>query len=88
MCHLAGRIHQDFCLHGGVGRGVFIRYDQQLVEGRRLVAEKPVLEKGAHSAPSGEVLDGLHLVHAFTRVAELGPAREVVASRLAGALDA
>ena len=47
-----------------------------------------MLEEGALSAPSSEVLDGLHLVHALARVAQLGPAREVVASRLVGALDA
>ena len=62
--------------------------DQQLVESRRLVAEKPVLEEGAFSAPGGEVLDGLHLVHALTGVAQLGPVREIVVSRFAGPLDA
>ena len=45
-----------------------------------------MLEEGAFSAPGGEVLDSLHLVHALTRVPELGPTREVVASRLIGAL--
>ena len=78
----------DLCLHGGVSRGVFICYDQQLVEGRRLVAEKPMLEKGAISAPGDEVLDGLDLVHPLAGVAELGPSREVVAGRLVGPLDA
>ena len=71
--------HQDFRLHGGVGRGIFIRYDQQLVEGRRLVAEEFVLEEGAFSAPGSKVLDSLHLVHALAGVPKLGPAREVVA---------
>ena len=47
-----------------------------------------MLEEGAFSAPGGEVLDGLHLVHALAGVAELGPPREVVAGRLAGPLDA
>ena len=47
-----------------------------------------MLEEGSLSAPDGEVFDSLHLVHALTRVAQLGPAREVVASRLVGALDA
>ena len=46
-----------------------------------------MLEEGAFSAPGGEVLDGLHLVDALARVAQLGPEREVVASRLVGALD-
>ena len=78
----------DFCLHGGVGRGIFICYDQQLVKGHRLVAKKSVLEEGALSAPSGEVLDGLHLVHALAGVPEFAPAREVVASRLTRALHA
>ena len=62
--------------------------DQQLVESRRLVAEKPVLEEGAFSAPGGEVIDRLHLMHALAGVAQLGPAREIVASRFAGPLDA
>ena len=62
--------------------------DQQFVESRRLIAEKPVLEEGAFSAPDGEVLDGRHLVHTLTGVAQLGPAREIVASRFAGPLDA
>ena len=62
--------------------------DQQLVEGLGLVAEESVLEEGALSAPGSEVLDGLHLVHTLARVLQLGPAREVVASRLVGALDA
>ena len=78
--HFARRINLDLCFHGGVGCGVFICYDQQLVEGRRLVAEKPVLEEGALSAPGSEVLDSLHLVHALAAVPKLGPAREVIAS--------
>ena len=47
-----------------------------------------MLEEGAFSAPGGEVLDCLHLVHAFARVAQLGLAREIVASRFAGPFDA
>ena len=78
----------DLCLHGGVGRGILVCYDQQLVEGLWLVAEEPVLEEGAFSAPGGEVLDSLHLVHALARVPKLGPAREVVANGLVGALHA
>ena len=58
--------------------------DQQLIEGLGLVAEESMLEEGALSAPGGEVLDGLHLVHALAGVAQLGPAREVVASRSVG----
>ena len=58
------------------------------VEGSRLVAEESVLEEGALSAPGGEVLDGLDLVHPLAGVAELGPSREVVAGRLVGPLDA
>ena len=54
--------------------------DQQLIERRRLVAEESMLEEGALSAPGSKVLDGLHLVHAFAGIAQLGPAREVVAS--------
>ena len=38
--------------------------DQQLIKGLGLVVEESVLEEGALSAPSGEVFDGLHLVHA------------------------
>ena len=38
------------------------------------------LRRGALSAPGSEVLDGLHLVHALAGVAQLGLAREVVAS--------
>src|SRR3954469_8360623 len=53
-----------------------------------VVAEELMLEEGAFSAPSGEVLDGLHLVHALAGVSELGPTREVVASRFVGALHA
>ena len=63
-----------------LGCGVLVCYDQQFVEGRRFIAEKLVLEEGALSASRSEVLNSLHLVHALTRVAELGPAREVVAS--------
>ena len=63
--HLARRINLDFDLHGGVGRGVLVCNDQQFIESCRPVAEKPVLEEGALSAPDGEVLDGLHLVHAL-----------------------
>src|SRR3954463_8014452 len=47
-----------------------------------------MLEEGAFSAPGGEVLDGLHLVHALARVSKLGPTREVIASRFVGALHA
>ena len=43
-------------------------------------AEELVLEEGAFSAPDGEVLDSLHLVHALAGVPKLGPTREVVAS--------
>ena len=75
-------------LHGGVGRGILVCYDQQLVEGFWLVAEELVLEEGAFSAPGGEVLYGLNLVHTLAGVAELGPTCEVVASRFAGPLDA
>ena len=63
----------------GVDRGVLVCYDQQLVEGSRLVAEESVLEEGALSAPGSEVLYGLNLVHPLAGVAELGPMREVVA---------
>ena len=62
--------------------------DQQLVEHFGLVAEESMLEEGALSAPGSKVLDCLHLVHAFAGVAQLGPAREVVASGLDGPLDA
>jgi len=75
-------------LHGGVGHGVLVCYDQQLIEGVWLVADEPVLEEGAFFASGCEVLDGLHLVHAFAGVPELGPTREVIASRLVGALHA
>ena len=75
MCHLAGRIHQDFCLHGGVGRGVLVGDDQQLIERRRLVAEESMLKEGALSAPGGKVLDSLHLMHALAGVPKLGPVR-------------
>ena len=47
-----------------------------------------MLEEGAFSALGCEVLDGLHLVHALTGVPKLGPMREVIASRLVGALHA
>ena len=47
-----------------------------------------MLEEGALSAPGGELLDSLHLVHALAGVPELAPAREVVACRLVGALYA
>ena len=67
---------------------MFVSDDQQLVERRRLVVEESMLEEGALSAPGGEVLDWLHLVHVFAGVAQLGPAREIVASRFAGPLDA
>ena len=73
-------------LHGGVGRGVLVRCDQQLIEGLRLIAEELVLEEGAFSAPGRKVLDGLHLVHALAGVPEFSPARELVASRLVRAL--
>ena len=72
--HFASRIDLNLCLHGGVGCGVFVCYDQQFVEGFWLVAEELVLEEGAFSAPGYEVLDGLHLV------SKLSPTREVVAS--------
>ena len=75
-------------LHGGVGRGVLVRCDQQLIEGPRLVVEELVLEEGAFSAPGSKVLDSLHLVHALAGVPEFAPAREVVASRLVRALHA
>ena len=67
---------------------MLVCYDQQLVEGSRLVAEESVLKEGALSAPGGEVFDGLNLVHPLAGVAELGPTCEVVASRFAGPLDA
>ena len=78
--HFAGCADLNFRLQGGVGRSVLVRYDQQLVEGFWLVAEELVLEKGAFSAPGGEVLDSLHLVHALVGVPELAPAREVFTS--------
>ena len=86
--HLASRTNLNFCLHGGVGRGILVCYDQQLVEGFRLIVEEPVLEEGAFSAPGSELLDSLHLVHALVGVPEFAPAREVVASRLVRALHA
>ncbi len=79
---------QLLMLHGGVGRGVLVRYVQKLVEGSRLVVEELVLEEGAFSASGCEVFDGLHLVHPLTGVAELGPTRQVVASGLGWALYA
>ena len=78
--HFSSCANLNLRLHGGVGRGVLVCYDQQLVEGSRLIAEESVLEEGALSAPGGEVLYGLNLVHPFAGVAELGPTREVVAS--------
>ena len=84
----SSRADLNLRLHGGVGRGVLVRYDQQLVEGFWLVTEELVLEEGAFSAPGCEVLDGLHLVHALAGVLELSPTREVVASRLIRTLDA
>ena len=86
--HLVGRTNLNLRLHGGVGHGVFVGDDQQFVESCRLIAEKSVLEEGALSAPGGEVLDGLDLMHSLAGVAELGPSREVVAGRLVGPLDA
>ena len=74
--HLPRSVHSKLGLHRGVGRGVLVRDDQQLVEGSRLVAEESVLEEGALSAPGGEVLYGLNLVHPFAGVAELGPSHE------------
>ena len=70
--HFSRRINLDLCLHGGVGHGIFVCYDQHLVRGRRLVAEESVLEEGAFSAPGGEVLDGLHLVHALAGAVQQG----------------
>ena len=52
------------------------------------LVEESMLEEGALSAPGGEVFDGLNLVHPLAGVVELGPPREVVASRFAGPLDA
>ena len=86
--HFASCTNLNFPLHGGVGRGVLVCYDQQLVEGFWLVAEELVLEEGAFSALGSELLDNLHLVHALAGVPKLGPTREVVASRLIGALHA
>ena len=54
--------------------------DQQLIEGLGLVEEESMLEEGALLAPGSEVLDPLHLVHAFAGIAQLGLAHEVVAS--------
>ena len=62
--------------------------DQQLIKGLGLVAEESMLEEGSLSAPGGEVLDGLDLMHSLAGVAELGPPREVVAGRLVRPLDA
>ena len=86
--HLPRGVHSELGLHRGVGRGVLVRDDQQFVEGSRLIAEESVLEEGALSAPGGEVLDGLDLMHPLAGVVELGPPREVVAGRLIGPLDA
>ena len=55
--YFASRADSNFCLHGGIGRSVLVRYDQQLVEGFWLVAEELVLEEGALSAPGSKVLD-------------------------------
>ena len=62
-------------LHGGVGRGVLVCCDQQLIEGLRLIAEELVLEEGAFSSPGSKVLDSLHLMHALAGVPKLGPVR-------------
>lgn len=78
--HFAGCADLNLRLHGGIGRGIFVCYDQQLVEGFWLIAEKLVLEEGALSASYSEVPNSLHLVHALARVVELGPACELVAS--------
>ena len=86
--HLPRGVYSKLGLHRGVGRGVLVRDDQEFVEGSRLVAEESVLEEGALSAPGGEVLDGLNLVHPLAGVAELGPPREVVTGRVIGPLDA
>ena len=51
-CHLAGRINQDFRLHGGVGHGMLVGDDQQLIEGLGLVAEESMLEEGASWHPA------------------------------------
>ena len=84
--HFASCADLNLRLHGGVGRGVLVRYDQQLVEGFWLVAKELVLEEGAFSAPGCEVLDGLHLVPALTGVPKPGPAPEVIASRPVGTI--
>ena len=86
--NFASRVDPNLCLHGGVGRGILVRCDQQLIEGLRLVAEELMLEEGAFSARGSEVLDSLHLVHALAGVPEFTPACEVVASRLVRALHA
>src|SRR4051812_33385131 len=78
--HFAGCANLDLRLHGRVGCGVLVCYDQQLIQGLWLVAEKLVLEEGAFSAPGGDVLDGLG--------EELGPTREVAESGVVGALHA
>ena len=54
----------------------------------RAFSYEQTLDAPALSAPGGEVLYGLNLVHPLAGVAELGPTREVVASRLVGPLDA
>ena len=79
--HFASRTNLNLRLHGGVGRGILVCYDQQLDEGFWLVAEELVLEEGAFSAPDSEVLDSLHLVHALAGVPKLGPTREVIARK-------
>ena len=81
-------IFHKMLMKSPIGISCTVRCDQQLVEGLRLVVEELVLEEGAFSAPGSEVLDSLHLVHALAGVPKLGPAREVVASRLVGALHA
>ena len=40
----ASRADLNLRLHGGVGRGVLVCCDQQLIEGLRLVAEELVIE--------------------------------------------
>ena len=47
-----------------------------------------MLEEGALSAPGGEVLDSLHVVHALAGVPKLAPACEVVARPFIRALHA
>ena len=45
--HFARCVNLDFRLHGGVGHGVLVCYDQELVEGCRLVAEKSAASASA-----------------------------------------